>query len=306
MSNLPTLKRVVDDPAVRKSLEEVLGSKTPGFVSSIISAASSNRSLMECEPMSVVRAAAVAAALDLPINQNLGFAWLVPYKGVCTFQMGWKGYVQLAQRTGQYSRMNATPVLEGQIKSRNSFTGDFEFQEDATSDKIQGYLFFFRLAGGFEKFHYVTAQDMEAHARRYSQSYKKGGGVWAENFQAMALKTVTKHALSKWGPMSIEMGQAARFDGGHVLDVARGTVAYPDVAISPEDSAEKLAEIQAARDELIPGLMPPQTCEQFFEATKSNPPLLESMIAGLESAGHKWHADRLVELLKASRAEEKK
>lgn len=302
MSNLVALKTVCKEPAVLESLREVLGQKTAGFVSSIISAASSNPSLMACEPLSIVRAAAVAAALDLPINQNLGLAWLVPYKGVCTFQMGWKGYVELAQRTGQYARMNATPVLEGQIKSRNSFTGDFVFQEEATSQKVQGYLFYFRLLTGFEKFNYWTADEMLAHAKRYSKSFQKGGGVWAENFEAMALKTVTKHSLGKWGPKSIEVAKAANFDGGHVLDIASGAVRFPDNEVTHESSVEKLAEIEAARAALIPNLNPPQTCEQFYAATKNNPELLEAMISGLESAGHKSHADKLVELMKADKA----
>lgn len=300
--SISTLKTVTNDPAVRKSFEEVLGKKSAGFISSIISAAAGNKYLAECEPVSIVRAAAIAAVLDLPINPNLGLAWLIPYDGVCTFQMGWKGFVQLAQRSGQYKTMNAAVVLEGQIKSRNTFTGSFELQEESTSQKVVGFIFYFQLLNGFEKYDYMSLAEVEAHAQQFSQSYRRKKGPWVEFFDAMALKTVTKRCLSKWGPLSIEMQHAIKFDNAEILDLekAESQFRYPDNSVTPESSAAVLAEKQELQASYIPGLAPAQTCEQFFEATKNNLPLLETMISGLEAAGHKAHADKLMGLYKAN------
>lgn len=301
--SIATLKSVTSDPAVRKSFEEVMGKKANGFISSIVSAASGNKALAACEPISVIRAAAIAAVLDLPINPNLGLAWLIPYKDVCTFQMGWKGFVQLAQRSGQYRTMNASVVLEGQIKSRNTFTGSFELQEQANSDKVIGYLFYFQLLNGFEKYDFMSLQEVQDHANQFSQAYRRKSGPWVDFFDAMALKTVTKRCLSKWGPLSIEMQHAVKFDGAEILDLSKADsqYRYPDNMVTAESSAEKVAEMQAAREELLPGHTPPQTAEQFFASVCDQPgaPMLVlAMVEQLEKAGHQKHADKLVQLQK--------
>lgn len=202
----------------RKRFSDVLGKKTAGFLSSVLSAYNTNPALQECEPGSVLSSAMIAATLDLPINANLGFAYIVPYKGKATFQMGWKGFVQLAMRSGQYETLNVTEVYEGQIKKRNSFTGDMEFCEERTSDKVIGYVAYERLLNGFWKYVYITKEDAERHAKKFSQSYKAGFGVWKDDFDAMAKKTVLKALLSKWGILSIEMQKAIEFDQAAVVD----------------------------------------------------------------------------------------
>jgi recombination protein RecT len=206
------LRSVLNSPAVKSRFEEMLGKRAPSFLSSVISAVSTNKSLSECAPNSVVSSAAVAASLDLPINPSLGFAHIVPYKGVAQFQMGWKGFVQLALRSGQYHKVNVTPVKEGQIKKQNSFTGDMEFQEEAISPKVVGYLLYFRLINGYEKYFYMTEAQCMAHGKKYSASFKKGYGLWVDNFEAMALKTVVKLGLSKYGILSVEMQKAIEVD----------------------------------------------------------------------------------------------
>ena len=204
---------LISTDAVRKRFDDMLGKRSASFLSSIVSAVTANQSLSECEPMSVIQAAAIAASMDLPINSNLGFAHIVPYKGRATFQMGWKGFVQLAMRTGKYKTMNAAKVFEGQLVRLDPFTGEMEFNPDEKkSDTVFGYLFYFKLLNGFEKYTFMTTAQCEEHGKRYSQTYKLGKGRWKDDFDAMALKTVVKQGLSKWGILSVEIQQAMEFD----------------------------------------------------------------------------------------------
>lgn len=224
------INQLLATDSIKSRFNELLGKRSAGFISSILSLVNSNKMLAECEPQSVINAAAIAATFDLPINPNLGFAYIVPYRekgvAVAQFQMGWKGFVQLAMRSGQYKTMNASPVFEGQIHSHNPFTGEFEFELEAKSDKVIGYVFYFKLINGFEKFTYMTREDAEKHAKKFSQSYKKGYGVWKDDFDSMALKTVVKAGLSKWGILSIDMQKAIEFDQGEVVEAE--VVRYPD------------------------------------------------------------------------------
>lgn len=216
----------------------MLGKRAPAFISSIVSAVNSNPSLKNCEPMSVISSAMIAATLDLPINSSLGMAHVVPYGNQAQFQLGWKGFVQLALRSGQYKTINATPILEGQLVHHNIFTGEMEFQDEAISEKRIGYLLYFKLLNGYEKFFYMTAQECERHAKKFSKMYQRGKGVWAEDFDPMALKTVVKLGLSKYGPLSVEMQQAMVSDQGVLTDID-ATPTYPDGADaeSPEEGA---------------------------------------------------------------------
>lgn len=214
--NLPTTERVrsiLAEPAVKASFQNILGKRSAAFMSSIISAVAGNKQLEKCEPNSIVASAGIAATMDLPINPSLGLAHIVPYKGVAQFQIGWKGYVQLALRSGQYKTIHATPVWEGQIKKINQFTGEVEFNEGAEPGKEQvGYLLYFKLLNGYEKYFYMSAGECDDHGKRYSSAYKSGFGPWVDNFEAMALKTVVKLGLSKYGILSLEMQKALDVD----------------------------------------------------------------------------------------------
>ena len=171
----------------------------------------------------------MAASLDLPINQNLGFAYIIPYKDEAQFQMGYKGYIQLAMRTGQYQTINAAEVYEGEIVKQNRFTGEYEFGEK-TSDKIIGYIAYFKLVNGFEKYLYMSIEEMQAHAKKFSKNYKGGTDKWGlTDFHSMAIKTVLKRLISKYGILSIEMqGQpmvdAITNDGGKMTMKEDGTL----------------------------------------------------------------------------------
>ena len=162
------LKALLATDSVKARFESVLKAKSAGFMSSLLSLHSSNPSLAQCAPMAVIQAAAVAASLDLPINPSLGFAYIVPYKnkGVMEpqFQIGAKGFVQLAIRSGQYQTMNVTEVYEGEIETTNRITGEFVFNATGkTSDKVVGYAAYLKLLNGFEKYLYMTTEQAEAH-----------------------------------------------------------------------------------------------------------------------------------------------
>ena len=222
------LEVLINKDSVKKRFDEVLGKKAALFISSVISATKSNDKLAEAEPMSVISSALVAASLDLPINSNLGFAHIVPYGKSAQFQMGWKGFVQLAVRSGQYHKLNPFVVYEGQLVKWDKFKDEMEFRDEKTSDKVWGYVLYFRLTSGFEKYFVMTADEMEKHAKRYSQAYKSGFGPWKTDFDAMGLKTVTKLGLSKFGVLSIEMNKAVSLDEG-VIDPETEEAKFVDV-----------------------------------------------------------------------------
>lgn len=199
-----TVASILRDDKIKAKFEQLLGSKAPGFMSSILNITNSNPALQKCEPMSVVSAAAIAAALDLPIDPNLGFAYVIPYGNKAQFQLGWKAFVQLAMRTAAYKTINACEVYEGELHTVDRFRGIYEFNE-RTSDKIVGYISYFGLINGFEKFLYMGIDDVRAHAKKYSKNYGRSNSVWQTDFDAMALKTVLKRLLSRFGILSIEM-----------------------------------------------------------------------------------------------------
>lgn len=206
-----TLKSMLGNDNVKARFQEILGKKAPGFISSILSVANSNTLLQKADPKSVMNAAVIAATLDLPINPNLGFAYIVPYGSQGQFQLGYKGLIQLCMRSGQYAKIEVNEVYEGEVSIKNRFTGEYEFNEPV-SNKIVGYLAYFKLNNGFEKYLYMTKEECEAHGKKYSQTYKRGGGIWSSDFDAMAKKTCLKQLLSKFGIMSIEMQRAQVFD----------------------------------------------------------------------------------------------
>nr|DAJ73549.1 MAG TPA: RecT protein [Caudoviricetes sp.] len=214
-----TLKGMLEMPAYKNKFNEMLGKKATGFISSIIAVTNNNKYLAKANPATVIGAAAQAAMLDLPINQSLGFAYIVPYGNEAQFQLGYKGYIQLAQRSGQYVDIGAKTVYEGELEYENRLLDKFKFGE-RTGDKVIGYLAYFRLTNGFEKMLFMELNEMIAHAKKYSKNYKGGTDKWGlTDFNTMAEKTVLKRLLSKYGPLSIEsvqMSQALANDGGVV------------------------------------------------------------------------------------------
>lgn len=204
-TTVQTLKGLLASPTLKKRFEEILDKRAPQFMTSIVNLYSSEKTLQKCDPMSVISSAMVAATLDLPIDKNLGYAWIVPYGNHAQFQLGYKGYIQLALRTGQYRAINVIEVYEGQLKKWNPLTEELELDFEAKiSDKVIGYAGFFELINGFRKTVYWTKEQIEAHRKRFSKS----DFGWKNDYDAMAKKTVLKAMLSKWGILSIEMQNA--------------------------------------------------------------------------------------------------
>lgn len=202
--------------SIQESAERTLGGGGRQFLTSILSFANSNAAIMECEPRSVYAACLTAATLDLSVNPNLGQAYILPYKnkGVmqAQFQIGYRGFIQLAERSGQFRRIGAREVREGQLLGKDHFGEpllDFNIE---TPGNVIGYMAYFELLNGFYKVDYMTKEELEKHGKLYSQTYKKGYGVWKDNFGAMAKKTVIKLLLSKWAPLNTEMQQAIEED----------------------------------------------------------------------------------------------
>lgn len=219
------IKEMVKAPSIQKRLNDMLGKKAPGFTSSIISISQTD-SLKDCSAETILSSAMVAATLDLPINQNFGMAYIVPYndskKGkIAQFQMGYKGFIQLALRSGQFKYLNAGEVYKGEFKRINRLTGMIEFNdniEEIDYNEVVGYFAYFQLKNGFEKCIYMSKEAAEAHGKRYSQSYKsqkdwvRKSSLWTTDFDGMAIKTVIKNLLSKYAPLSIEMQTALEND----------------------------------------------------------------------------------------------
>lgn len=207
--------------AVQQRISQLLDKRAGQFTTSLMSVLNQNVMLQDCKPESVLTAAITAASLDLPINPNLGFAYIIPYrnKGVyeAQFQIGYKGFIQLAQRSGHYKTVNATDVREGEIKSHNRLTGEYEFEwvtDEAERKKLPviGFVGYFRLNSGFEKTIFMSIEELKKHAKKYSKSYAKGYGLWVDEFDTMAIKTVLKLLISKYGPMNTQMQEAILAD----------------------------------------------------------------------------------------------
>lgn len=238
-----TIQTIMNSPVVLGKINSCLGSekKAAAFASSVISIATGSQQLRNCNPMTILGAAMVAATLDLPIVPTIGMAYIVPYKGQCQFQLGYKGLIELAERSGQFKNIIDEVVYEGQLVKKNKFTGEYEFDEDAkTSDKVIGYMARMDLINGFSKTIFWTKEEVEAHARKFSQAYRSGfTSPWKTDFDAMARKTVLKALFSKYAPKSIsmELSQAIQFDQAAVkIHSENGEVTADDLDINAFDA----------------------------------------------------------------------
>lgn len=200
-----TLKHLLNDPTIKNKFEQMLRDRAPQFISSIINLYNSEGALKKCNPMTVISSAMVAATLDLPVDKNLGYAWIIPYGNQAQFQLGYKGYIQLALRTAQYRYINVTPIYEGELVSWNRLTEEFVIDFDKKeSETIIGYAAYFELLNGFRKTVYWTKAEVEAHKNKFSKS----DFGWKRDWDAMAMKTVVRNMLSKWGILSVQMQKA--------------------------------------------------------------------------------------------------
>ena len=241
LSVVAQVKGIISQDTVKKKFEEVLGKKAPQFLASITNVVAGSTQLKKCPANTIMGAAFVAATYDLPVDSNLGFAAIVPYNNnkynlqtkqwekhlEAQFQMMYKGFIQLAIRSGYYEKMNCSVVYKDELISYNPITGEVDFVTDFSqctqrmqgkTEDIAGYYAWFKLLTGFRKELFMTMAEVENHARKYSTAYRndinngKKGSKWTTNFDAMALKTVIKLLLSKWGILSVDMQRAITDD----------------------------------------------------------------------------------------------
>lgn len=278
------LKNMLNAPSVMEQFNNALAKSAPTFVASVIDLYNGDTNLQQCEPKAVVMEALKAAVLKLPINKALGYAFIIPFnnsvkdekgnwvkKMVPTFQMGYKGYIQLAMRTGQYRTINADVVYEGELRKANKLTGEIAFDGEKKSDKVVGYFCYFELLNGFSKTLYMTVEQMAEHAKRYSKGLKKETTVeslinlsnlpvapdsktvgWMGNFHGMAVKTVIRNLLGKYGYLSVEMQQAI------VNDTEGDTAENRDSLVHNNGNAQVFDATDVQYEEVSTGTATPQ------------------------------------------------
>ena len=256
-----SVQSILSQESVKTRFNDILGKNSNAFISSIISATKNNSGLADCEPYSVISSAIMAATLNLPIQSNLGFAYIVPYNSkdergnyvkVAQFQMGYKGYVQLALRTSQYLNINATEIYEGELISHNRITAEVEIDTTKKkSEKVIGYVAYFKLVNGFEKMLYLTKEQVEKHGVKYSKSFNSKTSRWQMDFDSMALKTVLKLLLSKYGILSVDMQTAITIDQSVIKDTETLDVEYVDVNEREEVKSTALNKIESEQIEIF-------------------------------------------------------
>lgn len=239
--------------AVQQQINKVVGGKNgTRFITSIVSAVNSNPALAECTNPSILASALLGEALNLSPSPQLGFYYLVPFKnnrvGVteAQFQLGYKGYIQLAIRSGQYKKLNVLPIKEGELVSFDPLNEEIvvnliDDEVERENTPTTGYYAVFEYNNGFRKAVYWSKAKMESHALKYSKGYqaKKGYTFWEKDFDAMAMKTLLRHLISRWGIMSTEMMSA--FDADMAVIREDGTKDYvetEDIVDMPQTQEE--------------------------------------------------------------------
>jgi recombination protein RecT len=250
-TGLQRFNAMLENTRTQEYLTNVLGEKKQTFVSNMVALVSNNKALSECDPSTIMFSCLKATALGLAIDPALGLAWVLPYRDnknnttVATFQLGAKAYTQLALRTAQYKKINVRDVRDGEIVGEDFVSGEMQFkklEKDREKAPIVGYVAMFELINGFSKQLYMSIEEIDAHAKRFSQTYRKGYGLWADKDMRpkMAEKTVLKLLLSKWGVLSVEMEQAIKSDSAVLGE--NNSVRYVD---NEEDAIdlEKAADV---------------------------------------------------------------
>lgn len=246
--------------AVKNQINQVISGKNgTRFISSVVSAVNNNPALQECTNQSILSAALLGESLNLSPSPQLGQYYMVPFndknKGkVAQFQLGYKGYIQLAIRSGQYKKLNVLGIKEGELIRFDPMNEEIEVkliedEEAREQAPTIGYYAMFEYTNGFRKAMYWSRRKMEAHALKYSKGYqaKKGYTFWEKDFDGMAYKTMLRQLISKWGVMSIDMISAMDADMAVINE--DGTKDYVDnddsvIDMEPEQSQQE--PIQAA------------------------------------------------------------
>lgn len=231
-------------PNVQNKIAEVVQGSSKQFTASLLSIVNNSNLLSEASNESIMNAAMKAAVLNLPIEPSLGFAYIVPYNrsykqgnqwfkvNEAQFQIGYKGLIQLAIRSGQFKSINSGKIYKSQFKKYDPMFEKIEVDFSQEQDEVAGYFASFELLNGFRKFTYWTKEETETHGRRFSKSYDKG--PWSTDFDAMSQKTVLKDILSKYAPLSVEMKEAL------VADNESEDMTRPPIDVTPSESQEEV------------------------------------------------------------------
>jgi len=286
-TGVKALSNFLNKDSIKAKFAEVLGDKDKGvaFVTSILSVVNSNGQLAKADQNSLYTSALMAATLDLPINPSIGHAFLVPfntrqadntYKVMVQFQISAKGLKQLAMRSGQFVKMNDSDVREGEILSVDRMTGEIKFNwiqndKERLSKPVIGYVSYFKLVNGFESTFYMTKDEVELHAKTFSQTYKKfGTGLWKDMFDKMASKTVIKLHLSKDAPLSTSVQKALVSDQAVIKNDNFVNEETVDVETHYVDNNEIPLDVTAVnenlqRERIIKHIEESKTLEQLAE-----------------------------------------
>ena len=249
--------------AVKNNIVSVIGKEeSQRFISSVVSAVQTNPTLSECTNSSILSAALLGHSLKLPQSPQLQMFYLVPYNNKkkdangkqiqvkeAAFQLSYRGYLQLAMRSGQYRKINACDIREGELKSFNPITEEYVFEAITDYEKrkelpVIGYFAYFEMTNGYRKELYWSKEQMESHAKKYSASYRQGwsSSFWSSDFDAMALKTMLRQLISKWGMMSVDMETAYQHD--MAVEDENGNLDYIDnVPDEPTPAVDVMADV---------------------------------------------------------------
>lgn len=255
-----TLQELLNDEGTTANFVSMLGKDARSFQQNILTVYNGSKGLQACDPESIIAACGISASINLSILPSLGQSCIVPYKDgdrlVATWQIMWKGIIQLAHRSGQYRRINLAHVYEGQLVKHDEHKGIVTLRPEKRSDRVEGYYFWFELNSGTSMEFYWSAKKCVEHGLRYSQSFQKGGGKWTEDEEftkaktvkawlagkahfltegsgadAMSAKTIVKVCLNKWGPLETRIKEIVALDQAAIGSDGKPT--YIDVR--PED-----------------------------------------------------------------------
>lgn len=244
------MNALVNNNAVQKEIRDSLKENAGAFTASVIDLYGTDKYLQNCAPNEVLQEALKAVSIRLPINKQLGFVWIVPRrtKGVWhpVFQIGYRGLIQLAMRSGAYRYINAGEVYEGEFKSYDKIRGIADISGEKKSDNVVGFFAYIETLNGFAKCEYWTKDKLIAHAARYSDSYKNGAAIWKDNFVEMGIKTVLANTLHKYGLLSVEMMTAISNDlAADNAEKAAGLLGDGAIEVTPEAEAETVETVPA-------------------------------------------------------------
>lgn len=294
-----SFSQLVNTKEVLASIQNTMTAKQAAdFKTAIITLYNTADSLRRCSPTGIIQAGLNSVKYNFPLDNNLGFCYVVPYKGYAQFQIGWRGYVQLAQRTGQYLCINVTEVKQGEYLGFDIASGRPRLGEPAENrDELPdiGYLAYFKLLNGAEYYYYQTRQQIEAFKNRYSPA--ANCGPWVSNFSEMAKKTVLKHLLKNFGPLTSEVASALKADSlnyqgnkcGYDVPNLQTEIVLPALKSEeePDKAASEVEQIEASAEEVAPAAetapeeaAPVPAAKSIRESTKEAADLFTEKIKG--------------------------